>query len=58
MTKISRSVHFSKQAKKMMTVQSVQCHVEADCIGRTTIQMMWQGMWMLTWTGTGGPIKV
>jgi hypothetical protein len=43
MLKISRSVHFSKHAKKMMTVQSVQCHVAADCTGRTTIQLTWQG---------------
>jgi hypothetical protein len=26
----------------MMTVQSVQCHVAADCTGRTTIQLTWQ----------------
>jgi hypothetical protein len=60
----------------MMIVQSVQCHVAADCTGRTTIQLTWQGnswhdmagsggdTWqgdwayrLMTWTGTGGPIR-
>jgi hypothetical protein len=27
----------------MMIVQSVQCHVAADCTGRMTVQLMWQG---------------
>jgi hypothetical protein len=33
----------------MMTVQSVQCHVAADCTGRTTIQLMWQAQLVLMW---------
>jgi hypothetical protein len=40
------SVHFSKQAKKMMTVQSIQsiqCHMAANCIGHTAIQLTWKG---------------
>jgi hypothetical protein len=43
MMKISRFVHFIKQAKKKLTVQFVQCHVAADCTGRMVIQLMWQG---------------
>jgi hypothetical protein len=39
---ISRSVHFSKQAKKMLTVQSVQCHVAADCTFIDFIQQIWR----------------
>jgi hypothetical protein len=26
----------------MMIVQSLQCHVAADCTGRMTVQLMWQ----------------
>jgi hypothetical protein len=28
--------------QKMMTVQSVQCHVAADCTGCMSIQLMWK----------------
>jgi hypothetical protein len=46
MIKISRSVSFVKQVKKMLTVQSVQCHVAADCTDMTirSVQLMWQGI--------------
>jgi hypothetical protein len=27
----------------MMIVQSVQCHMAADCTGRMTVQLMWKG---------------
>jgi hypothetical protein len=57
MTKISRSVHFAKQAKKMLIVQSVQCHVAADCTGRTVVQLTWQGTVGADMEGTGGPIR-
>jgi hypothetical protein len=39
---ISRSVRFAKHAKKMMIVQSIQCHVEADYTGRMVIKMTWK----------------
>jgi hypothetical protein len=48
---ISRSVHFAKHAKKMMTVQSVQCHVAADCTGRTNTTDVEGCIGMLTWEG-------
>jgi hypothetical protein len=31
--------------KKMLIVQSVQCHVAAECIGRMTIQLTCQSTW-------------
>jgi hypothetical protein len=33
----------------MMIVQSVQCHVGADCTGRMDIQLTWQAQLVLMW---------
>jgi hypothetical protein len=36
---ISDMFILAKHAKKMLTVQSVQCHMVADCTGCTTVQI-------------------
>jgi hypothetical protein len=38
----------------MLTVQSVQCHVAADCTGRTVIQLTWQAQLVVTDVAASG----
>jgi hypothetical protein len=42
--KLWRSVHFSKQAKQMLTVQFEQSQMEVDWTDHTIIQLTWQGI--------------
>jgi hypothetical protein len=36
---------FPNRQKKMLIVESIQCHVAVDCTGCMTIQLMWKHSW-------------
>jgi hypothetical protein len=40
---------FFQTGKTMLIVQSIQCHVAANCRSRTTVQLTWQHKWKISY---------